>query len=341
MAARRWSSRLAERLGLRHPIVQAPLAGAGPPALVAAVSEAGALGSLGAARLSPDELRAAIGEIRARTSRPFGVNLFAPVEAPAADAATVARVRAALAPHRDGPQPSGLPASPPFTLADQLEVVVAERVAVFSFTFGLLGFEAARDAGSLVIATATTTAEAIALEEAGVDAIVLQGFEAGGHRGSFLAPMERSQVGLMALVPAAADVVSVPLIAAGAISDGRGIAAALTLGADAVQLGTAFMACPESSIDERWRAALAGARDVASLLTESATGRMARLVPGDAVDALIALGDRAPYPLQAALLRETGTVPWLTGQASGRARAMPAGELVATLAAETDAALGA
>jgi nitronate monooxygenase len=201
---------------------------------------------------------------------------------------------------------------------------------VFSFTFGippLTGVEA------VTIGTATTVAEAVALERAGVDAVVAQGYEAGGHRATFLSPIDRSLIGTLALVPQVVDAVSVPVIASGGIMDGRGIAAALALGAQAVQLGTAFLRCPEAGTSPAHREALAHDTTVTRVLT----GRHARAVRTALVDRLEASGLQPPdYPLPRYLTPEA---PMLAGQAGGQARTLPAAELVATLAAETDQAL--
>jgi nitronate monooxygenase len=313
---------LARRLGLRFPIVAAPMAG-GPstPQLAAAVSAAGGLGSIAGGMLPPDELRAAIAEVRSRTGAPFAVNLFAPLPPPSA------RGVPAWAAATGGRLPDPLPT---VSFADQLAMVVAEQVPVFSFTFGippLTGVEA------VTIGTATTVAEAVALERAGVDAVVAQGYEAGGHRATFLSPIDRSLIGTLALVPQVVDAVSVPVIASGGIMDGRGIAAALALGAQAVQLGTAFLRCPEAGTSPAHREALAHDTTVTRVLT----GRHARAVRTALVDRLEASGLQPPdYPLPRYLTPEA---PMLAGQAGGQARTLPAAELVATLAAETDQAL--
>jgi nitronate monooxygenase len=311
---------LARRLGLRLPIVQAPMAGGcSTPTLAAAVSSAGGLGSVAGAGLPPDQLRVAIAAVRAATDAPFAVNLFAPLPAP-----TMQRV-----PEWAELTGVGLPDRLPGTgvsFDDQLAVVVAEGAPVFSFTFGIPPLSGV---GGVLVGTATTVAEAVALERAGVDAVVAQGYEAGGHRGTFLAPVERSLVGTLALVPQVVDAVSVPVIAAGGIMDGRGIAAALALGAQAVQLGTAFLATAEAGTSPAHRAALG--QDTA--VTPVLTGRHARAVRTPLVDRLEAAGLRPPdYPLPRYLSPEP---PMLAGQAGALARSMPAAELVATLAAET------
>ncbi|MEJ3745929.1 nitronate monooxygenase [Actinomycetes bacterium KLBMP 9797] len=312
---------LAGRLGLRLPIIQAPMAG-GPstPELAAAVSAAGGLGSIAGAMLAPHELSAAISRVRELTDAPFAVNLFAPLPAPSND--RVAQWSRLTGVSR--------PAATPPAFADQLAVVVAARVPVFSFTFGvppLAGVDA------FTIGTATTVAEAVELERAGVRAVVAQGYEAGGHRGTFREPVDRSLIGTLALVPQIVDAVSVPVIASGGVMDGRGIAAALTLGAAAVQLGTAFLACPEAGTAAAHRQALAAETTITRVLT----GRHARAVRTPLVERLEAAGLEPPdYPLPRYLSPEP---PMLIGQGGPLARALPAAELVAALAAETEAAL--
>jgi len=310
-------------LGVRLPIVQAAMAG-GPstPRLAAAVSEAGGLGSVAGATFSPDELRTAIRETRALTDKPFAVNLFAPLPPPAAE--RVAEWAALL------DREPALPSPPAWSVEDQLALLAAEEVRIFSFTFGippLDGFEA------ITMGTATTVAEAVALERAGVDVIVAQGFEAGGHRGTFLAAPERSLVGTLALVPQVVDAVSVPVVAAGGIMNGRGIAAALALGAEGVQLGTAFIGCPESGASEEHRDALG--RE--TTITRVMTGRHARGVRSPLIDELEGAEVEPPdYPLPRFFFPEPVL---LVGQGGPLSRALPAGNLVMTLADETDAAL--
>jgi nitronate monooxygenase len=323
-------------LGIELPIVQAPMSGSTTPELVAAVCAAGGLGSLGAARQSPDALRRDIQAVRALTDRPFAVNLFVWEDAAPGDPTAVDAV---LRPHRERlglPEPPDRPA--PGSLVDltaaQLEVLREERVPMLSFTMGVLdGFDGIR------IGTATSVAEGVALEEQGVDLIVAQGAEAGGHRGGFA---DHGLVGLMALIPQMADAVSVPVLAAGGIMDGRGIAAALLLGAAGVQLGTAFLACPECSAPPQHKAALRDTSEtgttIAATTGRPARGRRSALVD-DLPEALL------PFPHQAARwtdLQATGDpdATWyLMGQAARLAREEPAAEVVARLARETAALL--
>lgn len=315
---------LTRRLGLRLPLVQAPMAGGmTTPRLVAAVSEAGGLGSVAGAQLPPDDLRSAIRAVRSLTDRPFAVNLFAPLPPPSADRVEqwAALVGVAV------PVPLPVPA-----FDDQLAVVVDEGVRVLSFTFGippLAGVDV------FTVGTATTVAEAVALEQAGVGAVVAQGYEAGGHRGAFLEAADRSMVGTLALVPQVVDAVSFPVLAAGGVMDGRGIAAVLALGAHGVAMGTAFLTAEEAGTTPAHRHALS----VDTAVTRVLTGRHARAARTPLVERLEASGLEPPdYPLPRSYLAEP---PLLMGQAGRLARSLPAAELIARLEAETDEVLAA
>ena len=340
---------LLERLGISEPIIQAPMAGgATTPELVSAVSKAGALGFLGAAYLTAEAIAMAAAEVRRRTSRPFGINLFAPLpEPPAGD---VSRMLELLAPiHASlGLPPPEAPTSPPSTLEAQLDAVLATDAAVFSFTFGLLPdgvVDRLHARGMLVMGTATTVDEALQLEARGVDAVVVQGSEAGAHRGTFGGPFEAAMVGTMALVPQTVDAVRVPVIASGGIMDGRGIAAALALGASAAQLGTAFLTCPEAGIPASHKHAILGGREDATRITRAFSGRPARGIVTALMDLIDAEPDAIPpFPLQNALTRPMRTAAaarddaahlslW-AGQGVRMARSLPAADLVAALAEE-------
>jgi nitronate monooxygenase len=346
---------LTELLGTRYPLVQAPMATVTTPELVAAVTGTGGLGSLGGAMLAPDQLRTDIAAIRTLTDAPFAVNLFAPIDTPPAPAQTAAMAEA-LAPWRErfGLGPSVEPPQPPPSLVDdQLAVVIETRPAVFSFTFGIPpadALDAMRDVGITLIGTATAPGEAVMLEEAGCDAVVAQGSEAGGHRGTFALPFERALIGTIALVPQVVDAVEIPVIAAGGIMDGRGIAAALALGAAGAQLGTAFIACPESAAPRAHKRSLAESDASATTVTDAFTGRPARGLRTLFFEELERSGPEIPpYPLQAMLvaeLRQTGlergeldTVSRLAGQGAPMARELPAAELLERLVAEAEAAL--
>ncbi|MDX6438340.1 MAG: nitronate monooxygenase [Gaiellaceae bacterium] len=314
----------AHALGVRYPLLQAPMSGIATPELVAAVSNAGALGALGAAWLAPADLRAAIRSVRELTDAPFMVNLF------------------------DWPEPHAPDAHP--ALEAQLAVVVEERVPVFSFTFGIPDFAEVKSAGATIVGTATTVAEAQALEAAGVDVVVAQGWEAGGHRGTFERPPAEVEVGSLALVPQVVDAVSVPVLAAGGIMDGRGIAAALALGAGGASLGTAFMTAAESATPPAYRRLLAATPAEGTRVSRVFSGREARLVRTAAVEKLVGAGEPpAPYPLQLDVTRpihraglqadDPAQLFALAGQGAALVREEAAADLVAALVAETEDAI--
>jgi nitronate monooxygenase len=325
-------TRLTELLAIEHPIVAAPMAG-GPttPELVAAVANAGALGTVAGAMSSADDLRAMIRAVRALTQRPFAVNLFAPLPPPEPQPETIEAVQRVVAPHRERlglPQPEP-PAPRAWPFADQLTVVIDERVPVVSFAFGIPPVDAL--AGAVVIGTATTAGEAAQLAAAGVDAVVAQGVEAGGHRGGF---GEDGVVPVSELVPQVAERIDVPVLAAGGIMDGREIAEVLRLGASGAQLGTAFLYTRESGASQAWKDAL---RTHETVISAAYTGRAAR---GARTPFLAELQrvPPAPYPYQSQLLADVraydGYGWYLGGTGARRARELGAAELVGTLAAE-------
>lgn len=341
---------LLSALGIPHPIVLAPLGG-GPstPELVAAVAGAGGLGILAAPYLAPGALRAAADRVRALTDRPFGVNLFAGghPHAVSADPGPMLALLAPIHAHLGLPPPAA-PALPPDPFPAQLEVVLELRPALFSFTFGVPGpeaMEALRARGILTLGTATTAAEACALAEAGVDAVVAQGAEAGGHRGTFLGAFDAAMVPTLRLVREVVRETSLPVVAAGGIMDGPGVRAALDAGASAAALGTAFLACPESGAPEPYKRALLAARADRTVITRAFSGRPARGLENGFVRSLA--GREAailPYPLQNALTRDmrqaaarAGDADHLSlwaGQGVAGIRSMPAAELVRTLVEE-------
>lgn len=346
---------LAERLGFTHPIFAAPMAGGGTtPELAAAVSEAGGMGFLAAAYLQPPQIHAAAAAVRARTAKPFGINLFAPLPRPERPAdAGVALARLAAYHQELGLPEPRLPEQAVFDFDEQLAACLDAGAAVLSFTFGILPEEAlaaASSRGLLLLGTATTVEEAVRLERAGVDAVVVQGSEAGAHRGTFAAPFEASMVGTLALVPQAVDAVRIPVVASGGIMDGRGIAAALALGAQAVQMGTAFLTTDEAGIPEVYKAAILEAREDETRVTRAFSGRPARGIANRFMDeAEGEAGAILPYPLQNELTRSLRTAAarqgkkdflslW-AGQGLRLARRQPAGELVARLAEETEAVI--
>ena len=285
------------------PILQSPMVGASSPEMAAAVSKAGGLGALGAGALAPADIEPAVAALRAATDRPFGVNLFInPVAAPGADVIDAALER--LAPWY-AELGAAVPAQPNDYAPDfpgQFAALVRAAPAVASFTFSILTkaqVDALHAAGVYVVGTATTVAEARAWAAVGADGISAQGAEAGGHRGHFLAETEGSLVGTMALVATIRAAVDIPVIAAGGIMDGKGVAAALALGADAVQMGTAFLLADQTAISAPWRDALEAAGDDPTRLTRAFTGRHARGIENRFMREMRGVEDEVPaYPVQ-------------------------------------------
>lgn len=295
-------------MGLRHPIIQGPFGGGlSTTRLVATVSQAGGLGSYGAHVLTPDRIIALAGELRGLTDGPFALNLWISDHDPGGrdlSAAEVERWSARFAPYfeiLELPMPT-TPARYHQRYEDQVEAILEARPPVFSFVFGVPApnvIQACKQRGIVTLGAATSIAEAKLLEAAGVDAIVATGFEAGGHRPSFLAPAEDSLMGTLALTQLVADRVTVPVIAAGGIADGRGVRAALTLGAQAAQLGTAFLACADSGIGEAHRDALFSDRAEDTVLTRGYSGRLARGLRNRWTEEMASLPDAiAPFPVQ-------------------------------------------
>lgn len=342
------------RFGLRRPILQAPMAGACPPALAAAVARAGGMGGLGALMSTPAAIGDWARQVRAESNGAFQVNLWIPEPAPVRDAAAEARVRETLARLAgiDVPDPGPGPFVQDFDA--QVEAMLAAGPAVVSSIMGVFPpsvVAALKACGIAWICNATTLAEARAAEAAGADAVVAQGAEAGGHRGSFEnGAAEHSQVGLFVLVPQIADAVSIPVIASGGIMDARGIAAALTLGASAVQLGTAYLRCPETAIHPAWSAAIAATAPEDTVLTRAFSGRLARGIRNQVTEAFAGPDLRpAPYPVQRAIMApiraaaekagEVGRMQAWAGQGAHMASAEPAEALTRRLWAEAEALL--
>lgn len=344
---------LARRLGLSLPLLQAPMAGAAAPELGIAVSEAGGLGALSVAMASPAQIAEQVALFRSQSTRPFNLNLFA-YEPQAASAEQLARLHARLAPIRAElglPQPTG-PLKLPPDLDAQYQAAIDARPPVFSFTFGIPRREhldELRRRGAFLIGTATTVEEALALQDAGVDALCAQGSEAGGHRGTFIGRAEDALIGTIALVPLIAARVKLPVVAAGGIMDGAGLAAALALGAQAAQLGTAFLATPEAKLSPLHLRALRSPEAARTRVTRAFSGRAARGIVNRLMEHLDAHPDELlPYPLQGAAIRDVRAAAaaqqraelqqlW-AGQGAPRIRAMPARELVRALAEEAEAA---
>ena len=292
----------------RLPIIQGPMLGASTPEMVIAASNAGALGSLGASGYSGDGLRKVIADIRAAVGEnPFAINLFVQ-DPPKPDAAQLKRAMADLAAFRAemGLPEQAIPNKWAEDFTSQFDVLVEAAPPMASFTFGILDADQCarlKAVGTRVIGTATTIAEARAWVEVGADAVSASGFESGGHRGTFLKPVEESLIGMFSLVAAVKAAVDVPVIAAGGIMDGRGIAAMLTLGADAVQMGTAFLLSDESAISAPWKAELIGKCADDTRLTRAFSGRHARGLENRFLKEM-AGKDIPPYPIQNALTQE-------------------------------------
>ncbi len=348
-----------ETFGIALPIIQAPMAGVSSPAMAAAVSNAGALGSIGVGATDADGARRMISEVRARSSGPLNVNVFChrPAQPDVArDAAWLAHLR----PHFEK-----FGAAPPARLKEiyrsfveddaMLAVLLAERPRVVSFHFGMPSAErirALRDAGIVLLASATSVAEGQAAASAGAHAVVAQGYEAGGHRGVFDPDAPDDALGTLALTRLLVRRLNVPVIAAGGIMDGAGISAALRLGAAAAQLGTAFIACPESDADAGYRAALASDAANHTILTRAISGRAARCLRNDftTLGASVSASEIPAYPIAYdagkalnAAAKAAGTFAYAAqwaGQGAPLARSLPAAELVATLAREISSAAG-
>jgi nitronate monooxygenase len=348
---------LARRLGLDHPLVQAPMAGeTATVELALESSRAGALGSIGAPYYTPQRLRDAIRALHAATKRSFNINLFMPL-AWSLDPARETAFRAELArAHAElGLEPPTPPTQYEESFDAQIAVVLEEVPPVFSFTFGLPSADllAALHARNIyVIGTATTVAEARALEERGVDAVVAQGMEAGGHRGSFLKPISQSLIGTMALVPQMVDAVKIPVIAAGGIGDGRGVAAALCLGAQAAALGSTFLLAEEAGTSAPYRAALQGPTIMDTTLTKAFSGRPARGLRNDFLERLEGRDDIIPdFPIPNAWSRpmrqaaaKQGKADYLSlwaGQAASLARPDKAAAIIGRVMAEAKGVLKA
>src|SRR6266436_2518957 len=313
----RWNeNRLTAKLGIDYPVIQGPLGGLSSQKLTAAVSNFGGLGSFGAHGLAPEAIKEAIAEIRSLTSKPFAMNLWVSMEdegARTSDENAFNRSLAPLAAHLSAlgaPRATFKPYSP-IRFEDQARVLLDANLPVFSFIFGIPPREILKECQMkhiVTIGTATTPEEAAALQEAGVDAIVASGFEAGGHRGSFFRSAEDSLTGTFSLVPQIVDIVDVPVIAA------------LALGAEAVQMGTVFLACEESGASRLHRQALREKKAGHTALTKSFTGRLARVIHNRLMEELNQPGTEIlPYPLQRGLVRNVA----IPAEAAGRSDLLP------------------
>src|SRR6202047_1278689 len=350
--------RLLDLLGIELPIIQAPMAGAGTAALAIAVAEAGGLGSLAFALLGPDQARGEVAVIRHGTSRPINMNFFCHA-IPTIDAAREEAWRQRLRPYfvelgLDPEIPAAASSIPSFGGA-HCDLVAELEPEIVSFHFGLPRedlLNRVKATGAKTLSSATTVKEAVWLEQKGCDAIIAQGVEAGGHRGMFLSETVATQVGAMALVPQLADAVRVPVIAAGGIADGRGIAAAFALGASGVQIGTAYLFCPEANVAPLYRQALEQATATGTAITNLCSGRPARGIltrylreAGPMSESALAFPYAATLitPLRAAS-EKAGSLDYMqmwAGQAARLVKAMPADQFTRGLAADALARLQA
>lgn len=347
-------TKITELLGIQYPILQGPMGGGFSTAeLLAAVSNAGGLGSFGAYTLTPEEISEAGKAIKAKTDKPYNINLWvSDVDKNLADypKESLEKVKTLFKPYFDElsiPLPE-LSTDIPSKFEKQVEVLFEIRPALFSFIFGIPSKEIlaeSRKLGIKTVGAATTLDEALALEEAGVDAIVASGFEAGGHRPSFLKPAQDSQTGLFALIQQLKSKTKTPIIAAGGITDAKGIAAALMLGADAAQLGTAFLVTDESGATPLHKNLLFSDRPKHTVLSKSLTGRMGRMVANKIADEVKFETEVLPFPLQTKLIAplrvaalaqgRTDMINFWSGQNTTALKHHRADELMQALITET------
>jgi nitronate monooxygenase len=351
-------TRVSARLGIEYPIIQGPLGGLSSQRLTAAVSNYGGLGSFGAVGLTPSAIKEVIAELRSMTDKPFAMNLWVSMEDEGSKRSDEAAFKRSLATIAPLIQSLGgtLPAYTPYSainFEEQVRVLIDAKVPAFSFIYGIPPKEIldeCRTKGIVTIGTATTPDEAIELQKANVDVIAASGFEAGGHRGSFLRASEDSLTGTFSLVPQIADRVSVPVVAAGGIVDSRGIVAAFALGAEGVQIGTAFLACEESGASLSHRQALLSGKAGKTALTRGFTGRLARAIKNQLLDTMNAPGvEILPYPLQRFLMRNVSApaekagrqelIPMWAGQSANLVCHTKATELLDALVSGVSAAM--
>ena len=351
----RFHSLINKKLHIACPIIQAPLAGSSSPELVSAVSNAGALGSLGAALMSPEAITAAIGKIRSSTDCPFNVNLLIPSKTPRKSG--IIKMQRRLNRFREELHIEKHLVQPVIEkgkFEHQIKAVLEAKVPIFSFAFGMLSdkwIEAFKRAGTTLIGVATTLEEALALEKAGIDMLVAQGCEASGHRAGFLNREEDALIGTMALVPLLSDRLTIPVIAEGGIMDGRAVGAALIMGAEGVQLGTAFLTTDESPISHAHKHALLCGVQSKTVLTRAFSGRLGRALENRFIIQM--QHDKGPipsFPIQGRLTadirkkaEETGNGDFCSlwaGQGVEFCRKISCKELINALMEELEEAMG-
>lgn len=348
-----WKNELTQLLGITYPIVQAPMLGITTPAMVAAVSESGGLGSLPVGGLPPERVAALIREVKSLTAAPFAVNLFVYEPAPSYDRKAFEEMQDFLqflyGANRLAVPRVNFDEVPFYSWRDQLPAIFAAGVKLVSFTFGMpdeAGYKLLKEHGVTLIGTATSVNEAVVLKEAGTDIIVAQGIEAGGHRGSFLGD-SLPQVGTMSLIPQVVDRLRVPVIAAGGIMDGRGVRAAFNLGALGVQPGSLFLRAHESLATPGHKAAIGRLTDTDTVLTRGFTGRWARGIKNKLLQEIEASGLQiSGYPYQNELtqpirklareLDNTDFAVMWAGQSAGKARAWSTADIFAELVRDTE-----
>ena len=342
-------NQLSDLLGVKHPIIQAPMAGSTTVELVAAVSNAGGIGSMGYSETPTDQIMEDARRIRKLTGKPFNLNFFAH-DTPANDPEVVESTRQRLKPFYAEAGLSEIPrdvSKPLLTFTEErLEMLLEIKPPIVSFHFGLpddLAVSALKEAGCKIICSATTVSEAVTLEQSRVDVVIAQGWEAGGHRGSFEVYHDDHGVGTLALVPQIVDAVNIPVVAAGGIADGRGIAAAFMLGASGVQMGTAFLSCPEANVSEEHLEAIRNATAEDTRLTRAFSGRPARARKNPYIESMAMERSLLPdfptmyalsEPLRASSNKDLDYRFLLYGQAAALNREMPAAELITTLVEE-------
>src|SRR5690625_1644045 len=348
-----YKTKVTELLGITYPIIQAGMAGGVTTTeLVAAASNSGGLGNLGAGYMQPEAMRESIQRIKELTAQPFGVNIFVP-ETPDVSPEKIKQANEKLTPYRNELNITEVPEVKPLDTSlfdEQIDIVVEERVPVCSFTFGLPDKETVqrlKENKITIIGTATTVEEALANEALGMDMVVMQGSEAGGHRGTFIGTYQEAMIGTTALVPQTVDQLSIPVIAAGGIMDGRGVLSTLVLGAEAVQMGTAFVTCNESGAKSQHKAAILHCTADDTAITFVFSGKPARGVRNEFMKEMgVFASDLPAYPLQNALTKEIrseaakqnrpGMMSLWAGQNPGRKQQLSASEMITNIIEHVD-----